>query len=142
MMKEGKLQDILKDKNWTIRKNADVTDPYTVDITLRLNQKLAQDGSRARISDLSVMYQAELRGQTNNASIDYRVVLSGTLYNYVITENTQRTLIDMGWTGIRITGPVLIDGYDINLPLSAINGKRTRSIFNNFTISKNNRLVV
>ena len=116
----GKLQNILKDKNWTIRKTTEAADSYTVDLLSRLNQKLSQDGSYARISDLSVVYQAELRGQRNNASIDYTVVLSGTLSDYVITKDAQRTLIDMGWKGISITGPVLIDGYDINLPLSAI----------------------
>ena len=116
----GRLNDILKDKNWAVRKTAYAADPYTADLASRLNQKFAQDGSNARISDLSVIYQAELRGQSNNASIDYNVVLAGTLYNYVVTKDTQRTLIDMGWKGISITGPVLIDGYDINLPLSAI----------------------
>jgi len=116
----GKLQEILKDKNWTIRKNADATDSYTADITSRLNQKLAQNGSDARISDLSVTYQAELRGQSSNASIEYSVVITGTLSDYVITRDIQRTLIDMGWKGISMTGSVLIDGYDINLPLSAI----------------------
>jgi len=116
----GKLQNILKDKIWTLRKTAESTDSYTADILSRLNQKLSQDGSGARISDLSVVYQAELRGQSNNASIHYTVVLSGTLSGYVITKDAQRTLIDMGWKGISMTGPVLIDGYDINSPLSAI----------------------
>ena len=81
----GKLKDILKDKNWTIRKTVDSTNTYAADLTSRLNQKLAQDGSSARISDLSLLYTADLKGRSNNASIEYAVTMSGTLSDYMIT---------------------------------------------------------
>jgi len=120
----GKLKDILKDKNWTIRKIADTSDPHTADLTSKLNQKLAQDGSDARISNLSTTYHAEFRGQSNTASIDYSVVLTGTLSNYIIQPFPDTSgpplFIDMSWRGMSVKGPVIIDNYDINLPLSAI----------------------
>jgi hypothetical protein len=119
----GKIKDMLKDKNWTIRKTADSSIHDRMEIASRLNQKISQDGSNAKISDLSVVYQAELRGKSNSASIDYLVVLTGTLSDYVMqypSDASKPVLIDMGWRGMSITGPVLIDGYDINLPISAI----------------------
>lgn len=119
----GKIKDILKDKNWTIRKTADSSTHDSMELASRLNQKISQDGSNAKISDLSVVYQAELRGKSNNASIDYLVVLTGTLSDYVLqypSDASKPVLIDMGWRGMSVTGPVMIDGYDINLPISAI----------------------
>ncbi|QLH10829.1 hypothetical protein [Nitrosarchaeum sp. AC2] len=119
----GKIKDILKDKNWTIRKTADPLTHDSIEIASRLNQKISQDGSNAKISDLSVVYQAELRGESNSASIDYLVVLTGTLSDYILSypsDASRPVLIDMGWRGLSITGPVLVDGYDINLPISAI----------------------
>jgi hypothetical protein len=120
----GKLKDMLKDKNWTIRKTMDATNADVVDITTRLNQKITHDGSHAKISNLSVLYQAELRGQSNTASIDYTITATGTLSDYIISRDSSGVVIvDMGWRDISLDGPVLIDGYDINLPISAIKEK-------------------
>ena len=79
---------------------------------------------------MSIVYQAVLVGKSNSVSIDYSITLTGTLSNYIIlpyvSDTSRPALIDMGWRGISISGPVMIDGYDINLPISAIMEKEPK----------------
>ena len=119
---ESKIKDVLKDKNWTISKTAYVTDSDSIALATKLNQKISEDGSGAKISDLSVEYQATLQGKNNYVSIDYIITLTGTLSNYVLDsdDSSGSTLVDVNWRGLSVVDPVLIGDYDINSPLSAI----------------------
>ena len=45
----------------------------------KLNQKIAEDGSQAKINDLNVSYEFHLKARNINTSVDYQVVLDGTL---------------------------------------------------------------
>ena len=119
----GKLFDDLKGKEWTISGTADSSSPGVKDLMDRLNQRISSDGSQAKISDLSVSYDFHLKARNINTSIDYTVLLEGTLTDYVITQDSQRTLVDLGWRGLTVDREVVIDGVEINIPISILRDK-------------------
>ena len=67
-----------------------------------------------------VLYEIQLTGRSIQTSIDYRVILEGTITNYVITEDSQKKLVDLGWRGLSTTSSIMIDGIDINIPLGIL----------------------
>jgi len=89
-------------------------------LVTKLNQKFLNDRSGAKISDLSIDYSVTLTGRGLNTAIDYKLVLDGTLSGYIIQKDRIRTLVDMGWRGMSVEGPILVKGVEINLPSSAI----------------------
>jgi len=142
----GQIADLLRGKSWESTVMADSSNPAVMDLKEKLNQKIRDDGSSTQISDLNVEYSAILTGRAINTAIDYKVILKGTLSDYVITKDRQRSLIDMGWRGMTIYGPVVIDGVEINLPISALEqneptvysnivGTDGQSIFSNHLIN-------
>jgi len=114
----GKLFDELHDKTWTISGTADISNPGVQNLMKKLNENIADAGSQARISDLNVLYDIHLKGRTINTSVDYKVVIKGTLIDYVITKDQSRTLIDLGWRGLSTNQQIEIDGIDINHPIN------------------------
>jgi len=116
----GNLFDELRGKQWTISGTADLKDPGVQKLLAKLNEKIISDGSQARISDLNVSYDFHLKARNIHTSIDYKVILEGTLTNYVITKDTQRSLIDLGWRGLSVNDEILIDGTDINIPINLL----------------------
>jgi len=116
----GNLFDELRGKQWTVSGTADMSNPGVQELLAKLNQKIISDGSQARISDLNVTYDFHLKARNISTSVDYKVILEGTLTNYVITKDSQRTLIDLGWRGLSVDGEILIDGIDINIPLNIL----------------------
>lgn len=119
----GKLFDELHDKEWTVSGSADASNPGVQKLIDSINRKIQSDGSHAKISDLNVTYQVHLKGRNLNTSIDYKVILKGSLTDYVITKDQVRTLVDMGWRGMSTNDSVIIDGVEINLPISMIKDK-------------------
>ena len=121
----GQLADQLRGAIESKRLTADSTNPAVVDLINRINQKLASDGSGAIVSDLNVEYSTRLTGRGLNTSIDYKIILSGTITDHIIRERQGQTpaIIDIGWRGITVEGPVVIDGTEINLPISFIKDK-------------------
>ena len=116
----GKIFDELHEKEWTVSGSADASNPGVQQLIASLNQKIQSDGSHAKISDLNVSYDFHLKGRNLNTSVDYKVILKGTLTDYVITKDQVRTLVDMGWRGISTNDSVVIDGVEINLPISLL----------------------
>ncbi len=116
----GQLFDELHTKEWTITGTADSSNPGVQNLITKLNENIADDGSQARISDLTVNYDFHLKGRNLNTSIDYKVVIEGTLVDYVITKDQQRSLVDLGWRGISTDAEIVIDGVDINHPINLI----------------------
>ena len=116
----GNLFDELRGNEWTLDGTADSSDPGVQKLMNELNSQIQADGSQARISDLNVSYDFQLKARSINTSIDYRVILEATLVDYVITQDSQRTLVDMGWRGLSAEGPVIINGVDINIPINLI----------------------
>ena len=82
----------------------------------RLNARILESGSLAEISDLNVEYSFILSGGDDRASIDYKIIFEGSLTNYVITADSLKSLVDLGWRGMSVDGSVVIDGQEINDP--------------------------
>ena len=116
----GQLFDELHAKEWTINGKADSSNSGVQTLMQKLNENIKSDGSQARISDLNVTYDIHLKGRNINTSIDYKIILEGTLTDYVITKDQTRTLIDLGWRGISTNEKIVIDGVDINHPINLI----------------------
>ncbi len=119
----GKIFDELHEKEWSVTGSADATNPGVQELIAKLNQKIRSDGSHAQISDLNVSYDFHLKGRDLSTSVDYRVILEGTISDYVITKDQIRTLVDMGWRGVSTDDSVVIDGVEINLPISLLKDK-------------------
>ena len=116
----GNLFDILRGQEWSLEGFADSSDPGVQKLIEELNKTIADDGSQARISDLNVAYDFSLKGRNINTSVDYRVIIEGTISNYVITKDSQRTLVDLGWRALSTNDEIIIDGIEINIPLNMI----------------------
>ena len=116
----GNISDELRGKEWTVSGVADSSNPGVQKLVNTLNQKIVSDGSQVNISDLNVDYNFHLKARDLGTSIDYKVILEGTLSDYVITKDPSKTLVDLGWRGLTVNGEILIDGIDINIPLNLI----------------------
>lgn len=116
----GNLSDELQGKEWTVDGKADYSNPGVQTLVAELNRGIANDGSQAQISDLNVSYEFHLKAREINTSIDYRVILQGTLSDYVITDDGKRTLVDLGWRGMSTDKEIIIDGVEINIPINIL----------------------
>jgi hypothetical protein len=116
----GDLYDLLRGKAWDISGTADSSNPGVQELMSKLNQKILGETISTRITDLSVTYDFNLIARETSTSIDYRVLLDGTLGNYVITSDGQRTLVDLGWRALSTNDEINIDGIEINIPLNIL----------------------
>jgi hypothetical protein len=116
----GNLFDELKGKEWTVDGSADSSNPGVQALMEELNRGIANDGSQAQISDLNIAYDFHLKARNINTSIDYRVILEGTLSDYVITDDGQRTLVDLGWRGMSTDKEIVINDVEINIPINIL----------------------
>jgi len=116
----GDLFDALGGTEWNVSGMADATNPGVQRLMNELNTNIQSGGSQAKISDLDVTYEFQLKGRNIQTSIDYRVILEGTISNYIITEDSQKKLVDLGWRGLSTTSSIQIDGMEINIPLGIL----------------------
>ena len=119
----GAIADILRGEAWKDALAESTPHPDVVALRDAINEKIASDGSGVRIEEMSVEYTAALTGRAIIAAIDYRVHIDGTLSGYNIAAEggvSGQRLVDIGWRGMTVDGPVEIDGVEINLPMSAI----------------------
>ena len=116
----GNLFDELKGKEWTVDGTADSSNPGVQALMEELNRGIANDGSQAQISDLNVSYDFHLKARNINTSVDYRVILEGTLSDYVITDDGQRTLVDLGWRALSTDKEITINDVEINIPINIL----------------------
>ena len=122
----GQVADLLRSKAWSLEAMASTPNPDVIALRDAINQKIVDDGSGTQIGDLTVEYSAVLTGRGLNTSIDYKVTLKGTIEGYNIAAEggvTGQKLVDMGWRGMSVAGPHMIDGIEINMPISAIQAK-------------------
>ncbi len=121
----GELADDLRTKQWKISLSEDSSNPGVQEIIKKLNDKIQADGSSSRITALKVDYNVEFIGRGDHASIDYKIILEPTLSFFTIRQGAENTpaLIDAAWRGLTVTGPLVIDGVEINHPISAIKSK-------------------
>ena len=68
----------------------------------RLNENILKDQSSARVTELDLMHSVVINGRADRATIDYSVLLEGTISNYRIGDKDSdgRQLIDLGWRGL------------------------------------------
>ena len=87
-----------------------------------LNENILRDKSKARINDLDLTYSVSINGRADRANIDYHILLEGDISNYRIGDKDSdgRQLVDLGWRGISAYGPIVVDGVEVNMPISAI----------------------
>ena len=116
----GVLFDTLSNSQWVVSGIADSSNPGVQELMANLNSGIQSDGSQARISDLNVAYDFHLKARNINTSVDYRVIIEGALSNYVITKDTQRTLVDLGWRGMSTDSEIVINGVEINIPINLL----------------------
>ena len=116
----GQLFDELSQKTWTISGTADSTNPGVQNLMEKINDTIASKGSQAKINELNVLYDIHLKGRNLNTSIDYKIIIEGTLTDYVITKDQVRTLVDLGWRGMSTNAEIVIDGVDINHPINLL----------------------
>ena len=123
----GKLADVLAGKSDKIEFTASSSTTGMNSLIGNLNSYIASKGSQAQITDLDLEYLVILTGRSDNASIDYKIVLKPTIQGFVIKEGSGNapTLIDVDWRGFGALGPVVITSpihgdVEINLPISAI----------------------
>ena len=105
---------------WTLTGKVGTEDPAVRSLMQSLNDKIHSDGSIASVDDLMVEYSIHLTGRDINTSVDFRVVLTGNIVDYIITKDQLRTLVDLGWRGLSSDIPVVIDGTDVNIPLNML----------------------
>ena len=114
------LSQMFAGSEWVLSGEKGVEDPAVQSLMQSLNDKIHSDGSIASLDDLAVEYSVHLTGRDINTSMDFRVVLTGSVVDYVITQDQLRTLVDLGWRGLSSDIPVVIDGTDVNIPLNML----------------------
>ena len=123
----GKLADALVGKSDKIAFNASSDTVGMASLIGNLNSYMASKGSQAQVTDLDLEYLVTITGRSDNASVDYKIVLKPTIKGFVIKQGSDNapTLIDVDWRGFGALGPVVITtpmygDVEINLPISAI----------------------
>lgn len=120
----GKIAELLRGKNISTKFSADSAVPGVTELIIRLNKSLQDLKSSAVVTDLNIDYNVHLEGKDDSAVIDYEVVLTPTITNYILREGKGdvTTLIDAQWRGMSVSGPVIIHDstlgdVDINSPI-------------------------
>ena len=122
----GQLAETMVGKSDKILFSADSSNPGVQSLIANLNSYMFSQNSQARVSDLSLEYQAVLTGRNTSMTMDYLIVLYPVIQNFVIKQGSGNnpTLIDVDWRGFGALGPVVINtptygDVEINLPISA-----------------------
>ncbi len=124
---DGLIHDQLNGQNWQVTGSADSSNPGVQGLMDQMNRNMLDSGSWVSISDLVVSYDMHLRPFDGHTSIDYNVILNGDISNYVITKDSQMALIDLGWRGLSAYDDVIIDGTEINMPVSILESYSPRT---------------
>ncbi len=117
---DGLIHDQLSGQEWMVAGSANSSNPGVQNLMGQINQNMLDAGSRASVSDLDLSYDMHLQPFGSHTSIDYDVILKGMMSDYLITKDSQWALVDLGWRGLSAYDPVVVDGVEINLPISII----------------------
>lgn len=124
----GQVADLLMGKDVTVTIDADSNTPGVSDLIAQLNSNLARDlQSTVQITDMKINYRTHLQGRGDSASIDFRVILTPTIKNYVLrpATDTSAAIVDSHWRGLFVKGPVILKtkeygDVEINQPVGYI----------------------
>lgn len=121
----GAIADVLRGQDTAIDFAADSSTPGMQALIDQINENLRTLQSSAHVVDLKLTYHASMTGRGDNASVDYRIILTPTIDGYLIKPYTQDSpaLFDVLWRGIKVSGPIVLTteefgDVEINQPLS------------------------
>ena len=124
----GSIADALRGKDLTMEFTADSSTPGVSDLIQKINDNLHSMQSTASVKDLKVEYHASITGRGDNASVDYRIILTPTLDGYLVKPYSEGppvspALFDVLWRGLKVDGPITLTtqeygDVEINLPIS------------------------
>ena len=120
----GEIAKLLQGKTQTVSFSADSKTMDMDNLINQINQNLRSIPSDAFVTDAKINYQAILSGNENSAVIEYKIELIPTITNHVIQSQSEKSIIDANWRGIKLDQPIVIDteygSFDINNPKSAL----------------------
>lgn len=119
---QGNLASALDGQEWRINRAYDSSDDGVLELTRMINSGILDERSQVRVSDLELTYSATMLTREKSSDIDFKITMNGNLENYIITNEDVLNpgILDMGWRHFDIDTPVVIDGFDINTPSSAL----------------------
>ncbi len=119
---QGELAGLLEGQEWVIDEKFSSGNPGVTELAERINSGILDNRSTVRVSDLEIAYKASLVEREKSSDINYNLLISGALVDFVIKEEDPRNpgIIDMGWRHFDIAGPIVVDGIDVNTPIAAI----------------------
>ena len=120
---DGLIRDQISGRDWQVTGSADSSNPGVQNLMDQMNRNIHDSGSQAVVSDLDVSYDTRLRSFADHASIDHYVLLRANVSNHVIMNDPQRALFDLGWRGLGAQDGVVIDGVEINTPISILESR-------------------
>ena len=141
----GVLRDQLNGQEWQVTGSADPSNPDVQGLMDHVNLDLLYSGSQSLVSDLEVSYAIHLESfedqmvddfimkrvcrvytladeSCDYTSIDYTVILEGSVSNLATTDS-QMELLERGWGRFIIHDEVVIDGVDVNRPISILESR-------------------
>ena len=120
----GEISETLRGENQTLAFDADSSTPEMKKLVEQINSNLKTIPSNAIATDVKIKYQVSLKGNQNNAVIEYKIQLSPTITNHVFKQESEKSTVDASWRGIAISEPIIIQteygSFDINNPRSAL----------------------
>ena len=139
----GLLRDQLNGQELQVAGSADPSNPDVQGLMDHMNLDLLYSGSQSLVSDLEVSYAVHLKsfedhmaedvhvkwlctaldtqteGSCDYSTIDYTVILEGSISNLATTDS-QTELLERGWGLFIIPDEVVIDGVDVNRPIGIL----------------------
>jgi len=121
----GSIADALRGQEATIRFTADSTSEGAEQLIEKINANLVASKSTVRVTDIHLEYSATIYGRAEQASVDYKVIVTPTIEGFLIREYKEGSpgLFDATWRGMKVDGPTPITTeefgvVDVNEPIS------------------------
>jgi len=120
----GEIANLLRNKNQNVSLVLDSDSSDMKSLVNMINENLESLPSTVYATGAKVKYHAILTGNQNSAVIEFRLELTPTITNPVITENGDSRIIDANWRGMSLDSPIIFETvygeFDINTPKSAL----------------------
>jgi len=116
----------LAGKTENVRFILNSSDPAMARIVSLINSDIAsQKKSPVRLSNATLVYTGQLRGDVDSASLSYKVNIKPNITNFVLDKNNQGTVVDLDWRGFVIDEPLYVNvpkygNMSINFPIGLL----------------------